>query len=289
MGVVWPRVSMVLLPLLRPNANAPSTTMTSERFCDGGYHRNLQVDKGTTMHRIIRNAAGILATVAVLAAAPVAASAATSAPFLGAAAKFVVLGGSGVTCTKSTIGLGAVGSKLTVTKTTTCSIAGAIHAGDATAVTAFNAFSTAYTALKAKTCPPANNLTGQALGGRTLAPGVYCFNSSAGLTSGILTLAGPSSGVWVIQVGTSLTTATSQVVMAAGGQACNVYWAPGTTGTIGTGSKFQGNILAGSAVTFSGTGSSLVGRALAKTAVTMTGANLRLPSNWNTSACRLTP
>src|SRR5580700_10481548 len=227
---------------MAPRVDGVAAFVTSQRECSlddddvGKILRwrippQLQVDKGTTMHRIIRNAAGILATVAVLAAAPVAASAATSAPFLGAAAKFVVLGGSGVTCTKSTIGLGAVGSKLTVTKTTTCGIAGAIHAGDATAVTAFNAFSTAYTALKAKTCPPANNLTGQALGGRTLAPGVYCFNSSAGLTSGILTLAGPSSGVWVIQVGTSLTTATSQVVMAAGGQACNVYWAPGTTGT----------------------------------------------------------
>jgi hypothetical protein len=241
------------------------------------------------MNHITRSAAGILATAAVLAAASVSAYAAASTPVLGGAAKFVVLGGAGVTCTKSTVGLGAVGSKLTVTKTTTCSIAGSVHQGDATAVAAFNTFSTEYTALKAKTCPPANNLTGQALGGKTLAPGVYCFDSSAGLTSGILTLAGPSSGVWVIQVGTSLTTASSQVVMAGGGQACNVYWAPGTTGTIGTGSKFKGNILAGSAVTFSGTSSSLVGRALAKTAVTMTGANLRLPSNWNTSTCSRTP
>jgi len=112
---------------------------------------------------------------------------------------------------------------------------------------------------------------------------------SADLTAGTLTLAGPASGVWVFQIGTAITTGPAQVVMAGGGQACNVYWAPGTTGTIGTSSKFQGNILAGSGVAFSGTGSSLVGRALAKTAVTMTGANLHLPSNWNTSACRHTP
>jgi type VI secretion system secreted protein VgrG len=182
-----------------------------------------------------------------------------------------------------------VGSKLTITKTATCSIAGAMHAGDATAVAAFNAFSIAYTALKAKTCSPAHNLTGQALGGKTLAPGVYCFNKRAGLTSGILTLAGPASGVWVFQVGTGLTTAASQVVMAGGGQACNVYWALGTTGTIGTGSKFQGNLLAGSGVAFTGAGSSVVGRALAKTAVTLTGTNLRLPSNWDASTCRRTP
>ena len=241
------------------------------------------------MKQITRFAVGILATSALLSTAPLSASALTSPPFLGAAAKFVVLGGSGVTCTKSTVGLGAVGSKLTVTKTSTCSIAGAIHQGDATAVTAFNAFSTAYTALKAKTCPAAHNLTGQQLGGKTLAPGVYCFDSSAALTTGTLTLAGPSSGVWVFQVGTGLTTATAQVVMANGGHACNVYWAPGTFATIGTDMKFRGNILAGSAVNFTGTNSSLVGRALAKTGVAITGANVRLPSNWNTSACRQTP
>ena len=226
------------------------------------------------MHRITRFAVGLLATSALLSTAPLSASASTPPPFLGAAAQFVALGGAGVTCTKSTVGLGAVGSKLTVTKTASCSIAGAVHQGDATAVTAFTAFTTAYTALKAKTCPAANNLTGQALGGKTLAPGVYCFNSSAGLTTGILTLAGPSSGVWVFQVGTGLTTATAQVVMANGGLACNVYWAPGTFATVGTGMKFAGNILAGSAVNFTGTNSSLVGRALAKTGVAMTGTNV---------------
>src|ERR1039457_5478791 len=166
------------------------------------------------MNHITRSAAGILATVAVLAAAPLSAYASSSAPLLGGAAKFVVLGGAGGTCNKSAGGPGAVGSKLTVTKTATCSNAGAIHAGDATAVAAFNAFGAAYTALKAKTCPPANNLTGQALGGKTLAPGVYCFNKTAGLTSGIVTLAGPSSGVWGFQVGTGLTTAASQAGVA---------------------------------------------------------------------------
>ena len=241
------------------------------------------------MPHIPKFAVGILATLTLLFAAPLSALASTSAPFLGAASKFVVLGGAGVTCTKSDVDLGAVGSKLTVTKTSTCSIAGTIHQGDATAVAGFNAFLTKYTNLMAEPCPPANNMTGQALGGKTLAPGVYCFNKTAGLTSGMLTLAGPSSGVWVFQVGSGLTTASSQVVMAGGGQACNVYWVLGTAGTIGTGSKFKGNILAGSAVNFTGSNSSLVGRALAKTAVRMTGTSLRLPSNWNTSTCRQTP
>ena len=242
------------------------------------------------MHHITRFAVGMLATLALLSAATLSAYAVTPAPFLGAAAKFVALGSAAVTCTKSTVGLGAVGSNKTVTKTPSCSFAGAVHQGDASAAAGNSAVLTAYAALNGKTCPPANNLTGKQLGGMKLAPGVYCFPSTtASLTSGTLTLAGPSSGVWVIQVGTGLTTGTAQVVMSGGGQGCNVYWVLGTAGTIGTGSKLQGNILAGSSVDFGGTNSSLVGRALAQTAVTMTGTHLRLPSNWNNSICRQTP
>jgi hypothetical protein len=197
---------------------------------------------------------------------------ALTAPSLGAAANFAVLGGAGVTCTASTV-TGNVGSKLTVTQTPTCGIAGAIHQGEATAVSAFNAFLTAYRALNALPC--GTNLTGQALGGKTLAPGVYCFpGTTAGLTSGTLTLAGPSSGVWVFQVGTAVTTGAAQVVMAGGASACNVYWVLGTAATIGTGASFRGNILAGSAVTFTGANANLVGRALAQTAVTMTGTTI---------------
>ncbi len=52
---------------------------------------------------------------------------------------------------------------------------GSVHAADDAATTAFNDFVLAYDALKAMTCDAAHNLTGQPLGGKTLAPGVYCF------------------------------------------------------------------------------------------------------------------
>jgi len=216
-------------------------------------------------------AAGIFTVLALLCAGPLSAYAAATAPGLGAAANFVVLGGAGVTCTGSTVA-GNVGSKLTVTQTG-CNITGAIHQGDTTAVNAFNNFVTAYNTLKGEGCSPANHLTGQELAGKTLGPGVYCFATTADLTSGTLTLKGPSSGVWVFQVGTGITTDTANVVMD-GGSPCNVYWALGTTATIGKNTNFQGNILAGTAVTFTGANSSLVGRALAKTAVTMTGTTI---------------
>ena len=135
---------------------------------------------------------------------------------------------------------------------------------------------------------PANNLTGQALGGKPLAPGVYCFNTSAALTSGIVTLAGPSSGRGYSRWGPASKPAPPRWSWRAADRPVT-YWVVSTAATIGTGSKFQGNILAGSAVNFSGTGSTLVGRALAKAAVTLTGSHLRLPSNWNASTCRQTP
>ena len=210
------------------------------------------------------------------------ASAASSAPSLGAAASFAVLGGTSVTCTGSSV-TGDVGVSPGTSVTgfpptsTLCTLAGTVHAGDATAALAHNAFVIAYDALKGMTCDPANNLTGQDLGGKSLAPGVYCFNTTAGLT-GQLTLTG--SGPWIFQIGTGLTTGSGATgpasVVMAGGDPCNVFWQVGSQATIGTNTAFQGNILAGTAIVFSGTGSSLVGRALAKAEVTMTGTNVSL-------------
>ena len=193
-------------------------------------------------------------------------------PALGAATGFTILGGSGVSCTNSTVA-GDSGSLITVTQTPSCSLAG-VHEGDAAATTAFSDFAVAYDQVASMTCDPANNLTGQELGGMTLPPNVYCFDTTADLTSGALTLSGPADGIWIFQIGTGITTGTAGVVMAGGGVPCNVYWLTGTTATIGEGTAFQGNILAGSAISFTGGSSSFVGRALAKTAVTMTGASI---------------
>jgi hypothetical protein len=203
--------------------------------------------------------------------------AATVAPSLGTASNFVVLGGAGVTCTASAVS-GDVGSLVSVTGfTNLCTLVGTVHALDAAATTAFADFAVAYNALAAMPCDAANNLTGQTLAGKTLAPGVYCFPSTtADLTAGTLTLdaGGDANAVWVIQVGTAITTGSASVAMINGGQQQNVFWQLGTAATIGTDTAFTGNILAGSAITFTGANASLVGRALAKTAVTMTGANL---------------
>lgn len=115
------------------------------------------------------------------------------------------------------------------------------------------------------------NLTAQDLGGMTLTPGVCCFNSSAQLTGDlVLDALGNPLAVWVFQMGSTLTTAsTSSVSVINNGQAVNVYWQVGSSATLGTGTQFNGNILASDSITLD-TGAGLIGRALSLNgAVTM--------------------
>ena len=128
---------------------------------------------------------------------------------------------------------------------------------------------TAYTALTGQPCNV--NLTGQDLGGMTLTPGVYCFNTSAQLTGDlVLDALGNPLAVWVFKVGSTLTTASgSSVGVINGGQALKVFWQVGSSATLGTTTRFSGNIFAHVTVTLNN-GASLVGRAFGLTgAVTM--------------------
>src|SRR6185295_858195 len=110
---------------------------------------------------------------------------------LGTAESFAVLGASAVTNTgPSTVAgdLGiwpGIGSAITGFPPGTVSLPGQIHAGDAVALQAQADALIGYGVLAGLT--PATNLTGQDLGGMTLAPGVYKFDTSAQLT-GMLTL-----------------------------------------------------------------------------------------------------
>lgn len=246
-----------------------------------------------------------IALAVLLAAAPMAAWAAT-APSLGTASSFAALGGAGVTCTSPIPALpaitvtGDVGSLLAAPSSVTgfpgftpgalpCSLSGTVVLG---ASAAHADFMTAYNTLASNlpadgnVCPsgdPTHNLVGD-IGTQTLSPGVYCITGVATLT-GQLTLdltasgGGDGSGVWVFKGDSSLTPiggATpelrSKVVMANGGDACNVYWQLGTAATF-VNTDFVGNVLAGSNITFAG--STLAGRALASIeSVTMTGSSI---------------
>ena len=186
---------------------------------------------------------------------------------------FAVLANAAVTCTDGGI-TGNVGTFLSgpvgsLTRTG-CPIAGNVQLGDSAAQRAFNAFLDSYATLAPRLGDVCTTLTGT-LAGVILAPGDYCFDVAATVT-GVLTLDGPSNGIWNIKVGTSgtgaLTGTAFSVVMAGGGQACNVTWWVADAATM-TGSDFRGNLLAGVAITL--TGGTFNGHAWSRSDVTTTG------------------
>jgi len=238
---------------------------------------------------------------AILSSSSISSFVAASAPSLGTSANFAALGGTGVTCTTPnpplpavTVSGGDVGSGSAVSATVTgfpgfgaslCSLSGTVRLGATAAITDMIL---AYNALRDNnTCPrpaaPAgHNLVGLLTSGSqgsTLEPGVYCITGTGLLTSQLtLNGGGNSNAVWIFKAASDLTPKNGSVVMANGGNACNVYWQV-TTAVDLLNTAFVGNVLTGTAITFTGAappaiGSSLVGRALAQSDVTMTGANI---------------
>ena len=191
---------------------------------------------------------------------------AQSAPSLGAARSFAVLGASTVTNTGLSVITGALGVSpgTAVTGFGPGLVAsGTIHSADAAASAAQEAVTTAYNSLTDMACT--QDMTGLDLGGQALTPGVYCFSSSAQLT-GTLTLnaQGNPNAVFVFKMGSTITTASaSSVVLTNGGSAGNVFWQVGSSATLGTGTSFAGNILAMASITAT-TGVRVNGRALAR-------------------------
>jgi hypothetical protein len=203
----------------------------------------------------------VVLTAVIAGAWPAAAFAATQ-PRLGAGLNFTVLAGSTITNTGPSVVTGNLGLHpgTAVTGFPPGSVTGVKHVTDAFALQAKNDLVTAYT--EASNAPTTRTLTGINLGHLNLGPGVYRFSSSAQLT-GPLTLTG--NGVYIFKIGSALTTASnSSVLLRNGAQACGVWWQVGSSATLGSGTQFQGNLMALSSITMVTGANIITGRAMAR-------------------------
>lgn len=202
---------------------------------------------------------------------------------LATTAYYSVLAGSTVTNTgdsvlDESVGL-SPGTSITGFPPGLVNAPGVIRAADATALQAKNDLTTAYVNAQGRSV---DATTPADLVGQVLQPGVYSTSGKGALLlNGVLTLDGngDASSVFIIQTDSTLDTGTGSVVSLINeATACNVFWAIGSSATLGTGSTFVGNILAQESISLSDS-VTVNGRALAQTgAVTLINDTFTTPT-----------
>lgn len=211
---------------------------------------------------------------------------------LGSASSFVVLAGAGTTNTGVTTLGGDIGTSPTPAMTgmgvngtdpdrVVFTGDGVNHANDGVTQGAKHALLTAYGNAKQQ---QSDATVSADLGGQRLTRGVYTSGSTMGLT-GPLTLdaEGDPDAVFVFQVGSSLTTASSSSVVLVGeAQACNVFWQVEEDASLGTTSSFVGNLMVENSITL-GTGATVRGRVLASNGSVTMDTNTITRANCSTT------
>ena len=168
------------------------------------------------------------------------------------ASAFAVLGATTVTNTGATSLTGDLGVSpgLAITGAGSITLSGSTYTGTpGVAATAQSSALDTYNDLLSLSSVA--NPDGMNLGGETLTPGVYNFNSSASAQlTGVLTLNfGGAAGNFVFLIPSTLTTASaSSVVIENAVAGDNVYWQVGSSATLGSTTAFAGDIVAFTAV-----------------------------------------
>jgi hypothetical protein len=209
---------------------------------------------------------------------------------------FVILAGSMITNTPTSALIGDVGlsptSGTAITGLTAGEVTGTIYAVDAFGpagsvedanllLAAKNDLTDAYDDAAARTPEDVLNPGGGDIGGLTLPPGLYRFSSSAAITGTVTFDAGGNeNAVFIMQIGSTLTTAVgSQVVLTGSAKARNIFWQVGSSATIGVNSVFKGTVMADQSITLN-TGTQTEGRMLAiNAAVTIDSGSITKPAS----------
>ena len=202
---------------------------------------------------------------------------------LGAADTFAILSKSGITDVYASAINGNVGSSpitgaaiglvcpevMTGTVYTVNAAGPACRVTDATLLTsAVSDMQNAYNDVAGRPLPDFIGLGAGEIGGLTLTPGLYKWSTGVSISTDVTRNGGPND-VWIFQIAGTLGEASAtNVTLAGGAQAKNVYWQTGGAVSLGTTSHFEGTILSHTMIAMK-TGASINGRLLAQTAVTL--------------------
>jgi hypothetical protein len=161
-------------------------------------------------------------------------------------------------------------------------VVGFMYAADMTSptslklTTAVEDMLTAYDDAAGRLTPDELNLGAGAIGGLTLDPGLYKWNTTVTIGSNV-TISGGANDTWIFQISGDLALGNAfNVILSDGAQAKNIVWQVTGEVTMGTGSHFEGIVLTKSEVTMN-TGATMNGRLLAQTQVALDQATVTEP------------
>lgn len=136
----------------------------------------------------------------------------------------------------------------------------------------------AYDDAAGRLSPDFTELGAGEIGGLTLTPGLYKWDTDLLITTDV-TLSGSPDDIWIFQVAGKLNQANStRVTLAGGALAKNIFWQVAGAVTLGTNAHFEGVVL-GKKMIAVNTGTSVNGRLLAQTAVTLQMNAITAPAN----------
>ena len=127
---------------------------------------------------------------------------------------------------------------------------------------------TAYTDAAGRVLPDFIDLGAGKIGGLTLVPGLYKWNTKVVVATDV-TLSGGKNDVWIFQIAGTFTQANAtKMILKGGARSKNIFWQASGAVAIGTTAHSEGVILAKTMIAMK-TGASANSRLLAQTAVTL--------------------
>jgi hypothetical protein len=207
---------------------------------------------------------------------------------LGTAGNYVILAESAISNVPTSVITGDLGlspaaasyiTGLSLTragvKWTTPQVVGSVFAADNDPPTPTN-LTTADTHAAGRPTPAFLNVGGGAIGGMTLAPGLYKWTSAVTIPTDVA-IAGAPNDAWIFQISGNLTmSGATKMTLSGGAQAKNIVWQVAGAVDLGTTSHAEGVVMSKTEITLE-TGASINGRLFAQTAVHVAGATVTAP------------